>query len=284
MFKFGFSEKNDAEENNSNKEKSVLNWINASRIEVTPSDYDRNYESDEYIETKIFDEIKFKLIRSDKVLCNLIGNNSVNIIEAESQHSDLIPAKYEGGLKIWECTYDLLEYIIQENIKLETKLVLDLGCGVGIIGLIALLKGSFVHFQDYNAEVISSVTIPNVFLNFKDKQKTLEKCEFYCGDWASFTMLLEKNIKNGDHKKYDFIFTSETIYNTENHKKLYEVFKKKLKLNGIGLIAAKTYYFGVGGGMRQFEAIVKEDKMFDAEVVWRNSKGLQREILKLSWK
>nr|XP_050863349.1 histidine protein methyltransferase 1 homolog [Vespula vulgaris] len=284
MFKFGFSEKNDAEENNSNKEKSVLNWINASRIEVTPCDYDRNYESDEYIETKIFDEIKFKLIRSDKVLCNLIGNNSVNIIEAESQHSDLIPAKYEGGLKIWECTYDLLEYIIQENIKLETKLVLDLGCGVGIIGLIALLKGSFVHFQDYNAEVISSVTIPNVFLNFKDKQKTLEKCEFYCGDWASFTMLFEKNIKNGDHKKYDFIFTSETIYNTENHKKLYEVFKKKLKPNGIGLIAAKTYYFGVGGGMRQFEAIVKEDKMFDAEVVWRNSKGLQREILKLSWK
>ncbi|KAF7385396.1 hypothetical protein HZH68_013826 [Vespula germanica] len=284
MFKFGFSEKNDAEENNSNKEKSVLNWINASRIEVTLSDYDRNYESDEYLETKIFDEIKLKLIRSDKVLCNLIGNNSVNIIEAESQHSDLIPAKYEGGLKIWECTYDLLEYIIQENIKLESKLVLDLGCGVGIIGLIALLKGSFVHFQDYNAEVISSVTIPNVFLNFKDKQKTLEKCEFYCGDWASFTLLFEKDIKNGDYKKYDFIFTSETIYNTENHKKLYEVFKKKLKPNGIGLIAAKTYYFGVGGGMRQFEAIVKEDKMFDTEVVWRNSKGLQREILKLSWK
>ncbi|KAL2719544.1 histidine protein methyltransferase 1 isoform X1 [Vespula squamosa] len=283
MFKFGFFEKNDAKENNSNKEKSVLNWINASRIEVAPSNYDRNYEPDEYLETKVFDEIKFKLIRSDKVLCNLIGNNSVNIIEAESQHSDLIPAKYEGGLKIWECTYDLAEYIIQENIKFETKLVLDLGCGVGIIGLIALLKGSFVHFQDYNAEVISSVTIPNVFLNFKDKQETLEKCKFYCGDWASFTMLFEKDIKNED-QKYDFIFTSETIYNPENHRKLYEVFKKKLKPKGIGLIAAKTYYFGVGGGMRQFETIVKEDEMFNADVVWRNSKGLQREILKLSWR
>ncbi|XP_035718765.1 histidine protein methyltransferase 1 homolog [Vespa mandarinia] len=283
MFKFGFSEKNDAKENNTDKEKSVLNWINASRIEVAPFDYNRNYEPDEYLETKIFDEIIFKLIRSDKVLCNLIGNNSVNIIEAESQHSDLIPAKYEGGLKIWECTYDLVEYIIQENIKFETKLVLDLGCGVGIIGLIALLKGALVHFQDYNAEVIRSVTIPNVFLNFKDKQKTLEKCEFYCGDWASFTMLLKNDIKNGD-QKYDFIFTSETIYNPENHRKLYEVFKKKLKPNGIGLIAAKTYYFGVGGGMRQFETIVKEDELFNTEVVWRNSKGLQREILKLSWK
>ncbi|XP_046833059.1 histidine protein methyltransferase 1 homolog [Vespa crabro] len=283
MFKFGFSEKNDVKENNTNKEKSVLTWINASRIEVAPFDYNRNYEPDEYLETKIFDEIKFKLIRSDKVLCNLIGNNSVNIIEAESQHSDLIPAKYEGGLKIWECTYDLVEYIIQENIKFETKLVLDLGCGVGIIGLISLLNGALVHFQDYNAEVITSVTIPNVFLNFKDKQKTLEKCEFYCGDWASFTMLFEKDSKNED-QKYDFIFTSETIYNPENHRKLYEVFKKKLKPNGIGLIAAKTYYFGVGGGMRQFETIVKKDELFNTEVVWRNSKGLQREILKLSWK
>lgn len=84
-----------------------------------------------------------------------------------------------------------------------------------------------------NAEVIKSVTIPNVLLNFKDKQETLEKCEFYCGDWASFTMLFEKDIKSGD-QKYDFIFTSETIYNPENHRKLYEVFKNKLKPNGIG--------------------------------------------------
>lgn len=47
-------------------------------------------------------------------------------------------------------------------------------------------------------------------------------------------------------------------------------------------IAAKTYYFGVGGGTRQFEKVVKEDGTFDVEVVWKNPKGLQREILKLS--
>lgn len=277
MFKFGFSEKN--YENNIDKEKSTLDWMNASRIELTSFDYDRNYEPDEYLETKIFDEIKLKLIRSDKVLCNLIKNNSLNIIEAESQHSDLIPAKYEGGLKIWECTYDLIEYLIKENIVFENKLVLDLGCGTGIIGLVALLKGSLVHFQDYNVEVIKSVTISNVLLNFEDKWKILDKCEFYCGDWASFVMLFDKD----EDQKYDFIFTSETIYNPENHRKLYEVFKKRLKPNGIGFVAAKTYYFGVGGGMRQFETIVKEDQMFNTEVVWKNSQGLQREILKLSW-
>lgn len=61
----------------------------------------------------------------------------------------IIIANCQGGLKIWECTYDLAEYIIKENINFQTKLMLDLGCGVGIIGLIALLKGSLVHFQDY---------------------------------------------------------------------------------------------------------------------------------------
>lgn len=37
-----------------------------------------------------------KLIRSDKVTQDLTDQNCQNIIEAESKHSDLIPAKYEG--------------------------------------------------------------------------------------------------------------------------------------------------------------------------------------------
>jgi predicted nicotinamide N-methyase len=54
-----------------------------------------------------------------------------------------------GGLKIWECTYDLGKYLLTENIAFNDKKVLDLGCGAGIIGLIALIQGSTVHFQDY---------------------------------------------------------------------------------------------------------------------------------------
>lgn len=56
---------------------------------------------------------------------------------------------YQGGLKIWECSYDLSRYIFENNIEFQDKVVLDLGCGTGIIGLIALLKNSTVHFQDY---------------------------------------------------------------------------------------------------------------------------------------
>lgn len=74
------------------------------------------------------------------------------------------------------------------------------------------------------------MTIPNVLLNFDNSTNIFTKCEFYAGDWASLVTLLDDE----ENKKYDYIFTSETIYNPDNHKKLYEIFKRKLKINGFG--------------------------------------------------
>ncbi|XP_028324991.1 histidine protein methyltransferase 1 homolog [Gouania willdenowi] len=82
------------------------------------------------------------------------------------QRSDLIPGFYEGGLKVWECTYDLLELIEKEGGTFGGKAVLDLGCGAGLLGILALKRGAKqVHFQDYNSTVIQQITLPNVMLN-----------------------------------------------------------------------------------------------------------------------
>lgn len=56
---------------------------------------------------------------------------------------------FVGGLKIWECTYDLLDYISNEKLEFEGKNVLDLGCGSGIVGLVTFLQGSECCLQDY---------------------------------------------------------------------------------------------------------------------------------------
>ncbi|XP_012228662.1 histidine protein methyltransferase 1 homolog isoform X1 [Linepithema humile] len=277
MFKFGFTKDAVGADKEDNEEENKLEWIPAFKFEITPEQIEAKYEFSYYRETNIFSDYNLKLIRSDKVVENLDKQNCQNIIEAESQHSDLIPAKYEGGLKIWECTFDLGQYILKEEIKLKDKLVMDLGCGAGLIGLLALLKDAVVHFQDYNAEVLKSVTVPNVLLNFDDRASILTRCEFYAGDWASFVTLFDDD----ESKKYDYIFTSETIYNSDNHKKLYEIFKRRLKINGIVFVAGKTYYFGVGGGMRQFENLILKDGCFDVKSVWRSHDGVNREILKL---
>lgn len=63
---------------------------------------------------------------------------------------------HSGGGKIWECTQDLGDYIMksanEENSlfkSLRNKYVLDLGCGAGILGILSLKAGAFVHFSDY---------------------------------------------------------------------------------------------------------------------------------------
>ncbi|KAK2824263.1 hypothetical protein Q5P01_021438 [Channa striata] len=82
------------------------------------------------------------------------------------QKSDLISGVYEGGLKVWECTYDLLELIEQQGATFGGKAVLDLGCGAGLLGILALKRRARqVHFQDYNSTVIEELTVPNVILN-----------------------------------------------------------------------------------------------------------------------
>ncbi|KAG5344614.1 MET18 methyltransferase, partial [Acromyrmex charruanus] len=266
MFKFRFAEDAADIDEVDSEQKDKLEWISASKLEITSEQIEAKYEAYYYTETEVLSGCNLKLIRSDKIMQDLTDQNCQNIIEAESKHSDLIPAKYEGGLKIWECTFDLGQYILEKEIELKDKFVMDLGCGAGVIGLLSLRKNSTVHFQDYNAEVLKSVTIPNVILNF-DRTIVLTRCEFYAGDWASLATLLDES------KKYDYIFTSETIYNPDNHKKLYEIFKRKLKADGVVFVAGKTYYFGVGGGMRQFENLILKDGCFDVEPVWRSQHG-----------
>ncbi|XP_066583467.1 histidine protein methyltransferase 1 homolog isoform X2 [Prorops nasuta] len=275
MFKFNFSDSKDEEEKTGNS-KSKLNWLPALEIDVSSALIKRSHVINNYSVCTEFPGITLNYVSSKELLETLKLKNCYGIIEAESQHSDLVPAKYEGGLKIWECSYDLGKYIMEQCVPLENKLVLDLGCGAGIIGILALLKQAEVHFQDYNIEVIESFTVPNILLNVKD-DVVKERCKFYSGDWEAFSQLYSNN----SGRKYDIIFTSETIYNPDNHQKLYNVFKENLKKGGVAYIAGKIYYFGVGGCMRQFENLAKKDGIFKTDVVWKCEEGLLREILRL---
>ncbi|KAK0175432.1 hypothetical protein PV327_009183 [Microctonus hyperodae] len=257
-----FSESNQDNDDNGDKN-SELNWFPAVEINVTEEQIARDYDHEdenEFMINKICG-MNIKLFRLENIVLKLKDNEHENIIKAESQHSDLLPAVYEG------------EYILSQEIPLRNLKVLDLGCGAGILGIIALLRGSVVHFQDYNQEVIEMFTIPNVLLNSIDRKLIKKKAEFYAGDWTEFTQLSANKYPNED-EKYDIIFTCETIYNTDNQKKLYQVFKERLKHNGVGYVAGKTYYFGVGGGMRQFESLIKDDKTFNVENVWTSDQGL----------
>ncbi|XP_074659705.1 histidine protein methyltransferase 1 homolog [Tubulanus polymorphus] len=200
--------------------------------------------------------------------------------ETIAELSDLVPNIYEGGLKIWECSLDLTDYLrsIKDEINFNDKSVLELGCGAGLPGIYAYKNGADVMFSDYNEDVLESVTIPNVLLNTAncDKNVVHKRCQFWSGDWSS----LQQRLKN----RFDVILSSETIYNPSSYAKLYDMLKSLLKPDGRIYLAAKTYYFGVGGGTRQFESLVKTEAEFDIEVCKEYSEGVNREILHMTWK
>lgn len=87
-----------------------------------------------------------------KTVLNYLNERNISscVLTAESSHSDLLSGVYEGGLKVWECTFDLLNYLESEGVCFSGARVLDLGCGAGLLGIFALSKGATsVVFQDY---------------------------------------------------------------------------------------------------------------------------------------
>lgn len=128
-----------------------------------------------------------------------------------------------------------------------------------------------------NKEILEYCTIPNVLLNIEEEERPVEikRCKFYSGDWAAFDQLLDKS------EVFDIIVTSETIYNQQNYDKLISLFQNRLSDKGSVYLGAKTYYFGVGGGTRQFEKAL-EKKNLISKVVMKTTSGIQREILKIN--
>ncbi|KAI5108069.1 histidine protein methyltransferase 1-like, partial [Silurus meridionalis] len=246
-----------------------------------------------YLNESVFEQTAPEREDAEKVLSQSI-----------TQNSDLITGVYEGGLKIWEGTHDLLEYVDDEGEMFSGKKVLDLGCGAGLLGILSLKRGaSKVHFQDYNSTVIEQLTIPNVFLNCEEeggdenrdeegspssKQRSVEKnhslvdrCRFFSGDWTSFLSLIQRQDPT---LKYDLIFTSETIYNPEYYTSLHDVFHKLLAEEGVVYLATKSHYFGVGGGLYLFESFVQEKNIFQIKTLREMDQGLKRHIVSMRFK
>ncbi|XP_025693534.1 uncharacterized protein [Arachis hypogaea] len=216
-------------------------------------------------------------------------------------NSDLVPGKYEGGLKLWEGSLDLIKALrcdIKSGlISFGGKRVLELGCGHGLPGIFALFEGAAaVHFQDFNAEVLRCLTIPNLNSNLSNKShplsSNLTNCDkidvrFYAGDWNEVDKLLPyvaTHVENTQNAGYDFILMAETVYSINSLQNLYNLIKKCLRHpDGTLYFAAKKYYFGVGGGTRRFLSVVEKDGVMASSLVAEITDGSSnvREVWRL---
>jgi len=169
---------------------------------------------------------------------------------------DVVPGRYEGGFKIWECSLDLVDFLFSSfgspsSHKHKPRKVLELGCGHGLPGCAFLslrLEGSTVLFSDLNAEVLEQTTWPNVAMNCPD---LLDRVQCVCGDWLSLS-----NTILGHEDKFDLILSAETLYTSLSCQKVLFMLENHLSSDGVALLATKRHYFGLGGGTREFEVLV----------------------------
>ena len=127
--------------------------------------------------------------------------------------SDLIPGKYEGGFKIWECSYDLAEIVANCTgiIPHNPKKILELGCGHGVPAIISMLvfeNLTEIVFSDFNSEVLEYTTWPNIMINCSS---SCESVRCIAGDWATLSPLIEN---------FDLILSAETLYTVESCRKV----------------------------------------------------------------
>nr|CAB3456884.1 unnamed protein product [Digitaria exilis] len=206
--------------------------------------------------------------------------------------SDLMPGKYEGGLKLWEGSLDLVK-ALNSDIK-EGRLLLE--------GKHVLEGAGLIHFQDFNSEVLKCLTIPNVKVNLL-KESPEETCTsksvgFFAGDWSEMDKLLlcgdaeQDKTTIGDtedktYNGYDIILMAETVYALSSLPNLYRLIKKCLRYpGGVVYMAGKKHYFGVGGGTTRFLRLVEEDGSMQTERLNNVADGSSnvREVWKLSFK
>lgn len=159
--------------------------------------------------------------------------------------------------------------------------VLELGCGHGFPGIMALRQGWRVCFSDFNREVLDEVTIPNVRLNVEERSWPL--ADYYSGDWSTLSPLLDERDNGG---LFDLILTAETLYTTAVADKVLDMVLKHLAPGGQALVASKRFYFGTGGSTQYFRDLVAADgRLLCADaVVVDTGKGNIREVLRVSWR
>ncbi|KAG4909620.1 hypothetical protein JHK87_055736 [Glycine soja] len=159
-------------------------------------------------------------------------------------NSNLVPGKYEGGLKLWEGSLDLIKALHSD---IKNGLISFSGKSLTLknimMCLLCLLLGATaIHFEDFNAEA---------------------EVHFFAGDWSGIDKLLPHvsiDAKKNQGDGYEFIVMAETVYSINRLQNLYDLIKKCLQHpDGVVYMAAKKYYFGVGGGTQQFLSMVEKD-------------------------
>jgi predicted nicotinamide N-methyase len=197
MFRFDFGEENTKQKQE--QEVVLPNRLDAKKITVLNQEEFSIEGGTMFINSfplfkRTLPDINFEIAQTDDM------ETENELIEAINSSSDIIRGVYEGGIKTWECSIDLVRYLQSMSDDINGKRILEIGCGSALPGLFCIRVGGVVDFQDYNESVLGLVTIPNIALNtthmpsqvemdgqfevnVKYNLEKMNKYQYFSGDW-----------------------------------------------------------------------------------------------------
>jgi len=127
---------------------------------------------------------------------NRVLDAQVAAMQAGDTADGALPDPYWAAL--WSAATPTAEAVLQADWPLGTQ-VLELGCGVGLVGLAALARGWSVTFSDYTPQA-TSVALENA------RQNGFSQAQSLLIDWH-----------DPPSASYDVILASDVLYNRESH-------------------------------------------------------------------
>ncbi|PNS21630.1 hypothetical protein CAC42_989 [Sphaceloma murrayae] len=220
-------------------------------------------------------------------------------------NSDLSTNVYEGGFKTWECSLDLASLLLDRGPRKDidemsrVAHVVELGAGSALPSLVLFQHvlrgegGTAFTLADYNADVLRLVTVPNLVLMWAlmrgepemvgnvegELEVTAElvarfeedlrgkgiDIRLLSGPWGQDLLRLMPSTASD---MSTLVLAAETIYSPASLESFVRLLQGILKEGPShkAYVAAKKFYFGVGGSVDALKVACRDSGMMAAEV------------------
>jgi predicted nicotinamide N-methyase len=137
------------------------------------------------------------------------------LIDSDPSLEEVMDERLPYWPEIWPSSLALSRYILEESLIYGNKKIIELGCGIGLVGMAVSLQGGNILLTDYQPDALLFAEM-NWLLNLGRSPSTVLM------DW-----------RNPDtSQKYDIILASDIIYERRFYWPIMESFRNLLAPDG----------------------------------------------------
>jgi predicted nicotinamide N-methyase len=113
-----------------------------------------------------------------------------------------------------------MAHYVSQRLPVAGRRVLELGCGLGLVGIVAALRGARVLSTDYEAAALA-------FARHNARRNGCQQARFQLMDWRYPTL----------RRRYDYILASDVIYEARNFGPLVALLRRYLARGGTAVFS-----------------------------------------------